>query len=224
MTSILKPHEDTRPVRKLDWTAFAGAEAGDETRSLVDPEVLELRAETERLKSELADLKAGEPERMDAARAKARQEAEDAFKADEAAKLKQLKAGLEDAIEAARPALANVERLALLLAEHALANAFDDVTSYRDQVANAVRHQAKLIGAAAILKLEVSRADFGDDEALADLANALDHDMMELAAVHSLARGKARIRLMLGDVEIDLPRYWLEIKALLSDLATRPQL
>lgn len=220
MTSILKhdPNSSDTSVRALDWNNVARAES--DAVPFVNPEIAALRAEVQRLDEELLEMKAGEPERIAAAREDGRKAAERTLKANDEAKLGALRAGLEAALETASPVFANVERLALLLTERALANAFDDPGHYGDQIASAIRRQSALLGAQAVMNVEVSRADFADEAALSELSRLLQFGGgVVIDAKAELQSGQARLRLMLGEVEINLPRYWTDLKALLSNLS-----
>ncbi|MEQ1809122.1 MAG: hypothetical protein ABL889_04295 [Terricaulis sp.] len=221
MTSILKhdPAASDSSVRALDWSAFVRSEH-DGALVEQNAEVAALRAEIERLDAELSASKGSEPARLAAARAEGRKDAEAAYKANDEAKLAALQAGLGEALEIARPAFANIETIANLIAERAIANALDEASTYRDQIARAIRNQANLLGAQTILKIAVCRADFADDAALDALARELGAACrVEIDADHDLAQGQARLRLMLGEIELDLARYWSDVRALLVDLA-----
>ncbi|WP_443751373.1 FliH/SctL family protein [Asticcacaulis solisilvae] len=206
------------------WTG-APVVPGDTPAKAVDPELLKLRAEHEALKKQL--------EAQEARFAEVRAEADEAFRKGEAKgrdaglreaedqgekRLARLEAGIAQAQAVFAEALGGLESLAPVLAHEALANILGGADERPHLVAAIVRHQVQALEARAVLHIEVSAADFPDDEALA----ALERTLGSLGpAVHaSVARksGECRIKLKLGTLDVGLDRQWAELGALLRDM------
>lgn len=218
MTRVLKSEHSTSSVRieRLDW-ADPGRDAP--SAPTPDPELTRLEAEVARLSEALAAAKADALVNCAAAREDGRLEAEAEFRQRDEARLEILRTGVSQAIESAARSFADLERLALELANVALSGAFGDCAEYRAQTARAVERQIEVLGAHTVLRVEVSQSDFNDAAALATLAAGLKAGGLDITALSTIAPGCARIALTLGEVELDLPRYWSEVTALLAHLA-----
>lgn len=228
MTRVLKKDAATGASEShLRVSAWSTATAAPGTALLpaTDPEILALRAEQEDLKRRL--------EQQDATLSELRAEAEAAFRKGEAKgreaglreaadqdeqRLKRLEAGIEKAQATVAEAMAALERLAPALAHDALANILGQDSDRPQLVAAVVRHQVRTLDARSLIQVEVSAADFPDDDALAVLEGALAGRPSIHASV-GLKSGECRIKLKLGTLDVGVDRQWTELSAMLRDMA-----
>lgn len=219
MTSILKPSDDGAPclVRPLNWATTApGALPEAET---LDPELVHLRAETERLEEELAALRAEVTAKQDAAREEGRrQAASDHVSRDETA-LSALHNGIEKAQQDLANTLSSLDRVAFGLAETALQAILDDPSQYRHVIGRIVTRQMTSLRQQTVLSVCVSAKDFPDAGALHAIRLAAGLDDLALTASPNLAAGACRMKLTIGEIDVDTPKYWHELRSLLRDLA-----
>ncbi len=207
------------------WTTASVAPAGAPPPA-IDPELLALRAETQALKQQL--------EAQEAKLAELAAEAKAAFRKGEASgreaglreaadqgeqRLARLEAGIGQAQAAFAQAMDGLERLAPALAHEALATLIGQAGDRPQLVAAIIGNQVRTLEARSVIHIEVSAADFPDDDALAALEGTLGALGPSLQASVALKSGECRIRLKLGALDVGLDRQWAELAALLRDMA-----
>jgi flagellar biosynthesis/type III secretory pathway protein FliH len=133
-----------------------------------------------------------------------------------AAALAALEAGLERAVAAYREELNSLERLAPLLAREALGLIIEDQGDRAGLMEAVIRTQLGRLSDLAVLRVEVSREDFG---APSELVDRLGRTGLDLTASDSLRSGDCRIRLKLGSVEAGIGQQWERLYTLLGDMA-----
>jgi len=121
------------------------------------------------------------------------------------------------AMDQLRGDLRGMETLAVALAKAALAKVFGDDRDMAARVARLVRRQLEGLDRAAVLRIEVSAADFGDVAALGDLSLAAGLEGIEIKALDLLPPGDCRIRLRLGELEVGLGQQWSRLSGLLDE-------
>lgn len=229
MTRVLKKDTATgvseAQLRVSAWSTATAAPASAQAPA-VDPEILALRAEREDLKRRI--------EQRDATLSELRAEAEAAFREGEAKgreaglreaadqseqRLKRLEAGIGQAQAVFAEAMEALERLAPILAHDALANILGQDSDRPQLVAAVVRHQVRTLDARSLMQVEVSAADFPDDDALAVLEGALGNLGPSIHASVALKSGECRIKLKLGTLDVGVDRQWAELSAVLRDMA-----
>ena len=205
---------DTR-VRAL------GAEAPAPPR--IDPEILALRGEVERLTRDLAsrDNQVAElRSEVEAARRdgieRGREAGLEAGAARAEATLDRLQRGVDVAVGQLARDLISMERLAVALAREGLSKVLGEDADRASLVTQIIRTQVAQLEAQAVLCIEVSPQDFPDAASLSDLAVGPG---IRTEAVSSLASGDCRIQLKLGALEVGLDRQWTNLSAILDDLA-----
>lgn len=222
MTGLIKKAEATAaPVRALTATPRAAPAPSREQRLIAG-----LRDELETLREA---LQARESEVAGHAKA-----IEDAFLAGEAAGRKAglaeaeahheqalavLEQGVDQAVVGFTRDLEALERLAGLLAMEGLAKVLGGEHSYAELVRATVAHHLAGIGAASVMRVEVSPADFPDRAELEALAAGVGFPQLEVRADAKLAPGDCRIKLRLGALEVGVGRQWSGLQALLADTA-----
>jgi flagellar biosynthesis/type III secretory pathway protein FliH len=219
---------DVRSLRSA-WGAADDAPAGSRPAT-VDPELVALREETDRLRRQVdqqraeisglrAQAEAAVREAEKQAEARGREaglrEAED----DSAKRLVRLESGVERAVAEFVQALSALERLAPELARQGLAAMLGAETDRPALVAAIVQRQLRRLEAQAVVRVEVSAADFPDEAALSALAHALGAPGVQIGAESGLFSGDCRVRLKLGTMEIGLNQQWERLDALLRDLS-----
>lgn len=192
----------------------------------IDPERVAWQAEQQRLEgrlaqqaAELAGLRAQLRSAFEEGEAKGREAGVRETADGEARRLARLESGIEQALDTFRQAMDGLERLAPVLAHEALAGIFGSSDERLPLVVAAVRHRFAAIEAGAVLQVEVSAADFADDQALGALETALGPQGPAIHASVALKSGECRIKLRLGTLDIGLDQQWGRLSALLQDMA-----
>lgn len=196
------------------------------------PPVSPLEEECERLRQRVTALD-GELGRRDATIAELRAEiprAEEKAKAEgrelgfkdaqdrQEARLALLDAGIRQAQTRLSENMSSLERLAALLARECLDTVLGDPKHRASSVRKIIANQVAKIEKSSVLTIELSKADFPDDEALAALAEALRP--AALSASEAMAPGACRMTLRLGTIEVGLDRQWTSLRAVLDSIAT----
>ena len=229
MSRVLKLHDAIdAPVISSLRSAW-GASKEDDIAPLppvVDPELLRLRDECEQLRQRL--------QQRETEMVNLRQDAESAFRdgemqgreagvreaADQSAKTRAtLETGVEQAIATFTQTLAGLERLAPMLARQGLAGILGAADHRGELVAAIVQQQLQTLEAQAVIHVEVSAADFGDEAALSSLAESLGSQGVKIHAYTALKSGDCRIKLKLGALEVGLDQQWGRLQSLLNDMA-----
>jgi flagellar biosynthesis/type III secretory pathway protein FliH len=227
MTSIIKAQDATAisaKVRPLPSTAVSVAPLRPEP--VVPPEVLSLRREVEALTSQLASHHA-EVERLKTDVGRAFREGEgEGRKAglreaqdSQSAALARLERGIDGALGEFGQALSSLDRLAALLAREGLVKVLGEPGHYAEMVGRIVRRQLDLLDAQSLVRVEVSKVDFPDQERLAELAASLGRSPLELRTSDEIEAGGCRIKLTLGALEVGVDQQWSSLSAVLQDLA-----
>lgn len=226
MSRLIKSSSTASQVRALDLLRQAP------TTLEPDPRDLELATRAERiaaLEAELTAHRAAEAQRIkDAADAETRAEARGHAAGLEAAdaradeRISRLELGMTEARARLDADLENLERLAALLAETALARLIDDTEHRQPLIAATIRRQMQGLEASAVLHVEVSPRDFPTPEALEPLAREAGLAGVRIETVTSLAAGGCRLKLRLGELEVGLDQQWGALRAVLVDLAASP--
>lgn len=170
-----------------------------------------LEAEAESLKQ---DVEAAWKRGRDAGVAEGRSTAEDRSQALLAA----VTAASDKAVEGFHARLESLDLMAAGLASLALGRITTDPDARRDLVAGAVRRALAETAAEAVVRIEVSRADFPD---AAGLTNAVQATAAEVLLVDGPS-GICRIRLKLGEIDLGLDGQVARLRALL-DTAGAPE-
>jgi len=226
MSRVLK--RDAVPGVHSPVTAWGAPRAGNGEAAGVaaDPEFLALQGECEALKSrldaqaaELAELRDAAQSAFAAGEAKGREAGLREAADGEAERLARLEAGIADARDDLRQSLDGLERLAPALAAEALSGILGATDDRVSLVAAIVRRQLALIESRAVVHVEVSAADFVDDEALAALEGVLGAQGPSVHASVALKSGDCRIKLKLGTLEVGVDQQWGQLRALLQEMA-----
>ncbi|HEX4695797.1 hypothetical protein [Sphingomonas sp.] len=184
--------------------------AATDTETLtVDPRIAELETEVARLQAELADERRAAAEAIAVARLAGRGDAA----ADDEGRTAAVERGLGDALAAWTDRLAEIDRLAVMLARTALAKVFGDDDDRADRVARTIAHHLGRLGEQAVIGVRVSAADFADEQ----LA-ALDSARGRVATDAVLAAGECRIDLKLGAIDVDPALQWVVLDRALAEL------
>jgi len=193
---------------------------------VIDPEILALRRDLEALTARLAERdaeivrlrKSGETAHAEgeaAGREAGRQAAED--RSEEI--LSSLRTGIDAALARYAEELASLGRLSALVAREGLAKLVGDGATRAALLEDMIRAQIEKIDGQAIVRIDVSRADFSDAEALDALKAALGDPRLDLRASDELDSGDCTIRLVLGALEVGIDQQWGRLSGVLSDLA-----
>ena len=146
-----------------------------------------------------------------------REAALDDFEEDRKEALAVLSSTLANAMAVLTNSLLRFEGIALEASLAALNSLVEDVASYRTVLLSTIKRQVKTLDKDTILSISVSRLDFPNSEAVAEIARTVGADNANISVSEKLSRGKCEIKVMLGSLEIDLARSWREIEAVLTD-------
>lgn len=130
--------------------------------------------------------------------------AEARAKRDDGARIDALSRALQDARSALQARFASLESLAVDVARAALEQMFGMTERFPALIAQTIEHHIAHMQAGTVLTVDVSRADFPDDDALQPIAAAAP-DSVVIAHPH-LPAGACRFGLAPGRAELDLPR------------------
>lgn len=228
MSRVLKMDRasDAAGIRSVQ-SAFSLERQGFELAvDAIDPELVALREELARLHIRL--------EQKEAEISELRKQADGAFRKgelqgrdagmreakDHGLKLvTRLEGGVTAALKSFAQALSSLERLAPALAGQALASIFEDSKPRSALVKDIVQRQLKLVATDAIVHIEVSSADFGNDAALTSLAESVGNPRLSLRSFGHLKSGDCRIKLTLGTLEVGVDQQWGRLSAILQDFS-----
>lgn len=189
-------------------------------RSPVELALDEARDEISRLQTallasgELADRKRSEA--FEAGRKEGRSEAGD----DLDRRIASLKKGVDHAQRAWHERLAELDGLAVMLAQSALAKVFGEGADLADLVTRAIAVQVPALRDASVIRVRVSATDFPDAEALAVLRSESGVPPIEILSDPALAAGACTLDLTLGQIDLGIQSQWRELDAFLATLAS----
>jgi type III secretion protein L len=125
--------------------------------------------------------------------------------------------GIGRACEAVSHDTKSLEQLALLVAQAALERVLGPDADQRTLVAEIIARQIELLGAQAILLVEISGKDFAHSDLLE--LKARISERVEIRATDDIARAGCRIKLRLGSLEVGPRQQWSALSAELSKIA-----
>lgn len=210
-TLIKRGHE----VQRLAWRNGLAQPMRTSAR---DPLLVALEHEVDELKRLLAESLDERGKAIEAASTKARKDAEAEHKRADADALTALKKGVASAAEKVEAHFLKEQTLALLLAQVALERVFGEAADFQDLVTRAMRVQLHALRRGSVLSIRVSADDFGDEDALAELAATLG-DGINIAHDPGLSSGECHIDLRLGQVELSISQHWQSLQDELRRLA-----
>ena len=135
-------------------------------------------------------------------------------------RLAQLEAAAQKAADEIAAKLVGLERLAALLARDCVAKILGDADDRAEFIARIIGVQTAKIDQAMLLGIDVARADFPDDAALAALAERLRPLSVALNASEALRTGGCVMTLRLGRMVVGLDQQWPALSDVLDEMAT----
>jgi flagellar biosynthesis/type III secretory pathway protein FliH len=203
-------------VVPLQWRPLDDGRAhGDELTP--DPAIAALQTRIAELDQALLDSEEARADAVARAREEGRKEAEDNHRRDEAAALAALQAAIAQAQDSLSRRLADLDALALVLCENALATVFSRFDDYQERTSRALELQLAGLRNDILLCVFVSPEDFPHSEALETLRRRIGK--IDIVQDGSLGRGEARLDLRLGHIELSLDAHWDAIRKRLVALA-----
>ncbi|KVX16437.1 hypothetical protein WL02_17155 [Burkholderia ubonensis] len=222
MSTLLKAHRvrlENGRKQLAAATANAPQPSADTPIAPPDPHAAEVAVLTARVAELEAACAALERERHEAYRKgvdDGGRAADARAKRDDDARVGALSRGVQDARAALQARFASLESLALDVARAALEQIFGATERYPALIAQTIRHHVAQMEAGTVLTVDVSRADFPDDDALQPVATAAPDSIV--AAHPHLPAGACRLGLAPGRAELDLPRQCGRLLAALDRL------
>lgn len=221
---IKKAQTAAAPVRALTAAARPAPAPSREQRLIAElqGELEQLRETLQARETEIAShakaigdaFLAGEAAGREAGRAEAQARHDQALAA--------LERGVGDAVTDFGRDLEALERLAGLLALEGMAKVLGGEHGHAELVRATLAHHLAGLSAAAVVRAEVSPADFPDQAALETLAAGVGFPRLQILADTDLAPGDCRIKLRLGALEVGIGQQWAGLQALLADTAVAP--
>lgn len=132
-----------------------------------------------------------------------------------------LQRGITHAQNEIKQSISALERIALDVAQEALAVLIGDKDHYRDVLQKMILSQSALLDANIIVEVAISRCDFPDSNEIADLETQLAVPKGSLRLSDELEAGRCHFVLTSGGVELDMTRSWKEISAILAAASQR---
>jgi flagellar assembly protein FliH len=225
MSGIIKADAASGTVRRFAPVAYPPALAsaretpGSAARAKLEAEKTALVREVDEMKLALAeaDKKRGETEQR--AKAEGHAEGLKAAEAAEAERLAALEAALAEMTSAWNERLQGLDELAARIARTALSKLFDSWEDAAEFVTRSIARQVRLMRRETIMAIRVSRDDFPDEAALADLAARAKTGSVRILADADLSPGECRADLQLGHLDLGLRSQRKEVTRLLDSLA-----
>ncbi len=131
-----------------------------------------------------------------------------------------LDAAIRDSQSILSNGVAGLDRLAAELARDCLDKIFADPDHQAARVTEILAAQLCSIEKSMLVRIEVSRVDFPDDEALAALAAKHELFRTTVTATTALPTGGCVLTLRLGQMEIGLDRQWASLRDVLDAIGT----
>lgn len=144
--------------------------------------------------------------------------AEEAFEDDRDAALSALKHGIEAAGKDLSRALEGFETLALLVAVEAVEKLTGNAKQYRKVLTDAIKTQVSELQSSTVVSITVARSDFPDTREVAPLSQSLGIEAIKVIVSDDLDASECRIKLLLGQAEINLLGQWDDLKQRLTGL------
>lgn len=180
-----------------------------------DPHIAALTAQRDDAQAMLAALREQTVIEIAAAREEG---AEDARRAEDE-RVAAIEQGVADALAAWRDRLDGLEQLAAQLSKAALAKLFDDSADLADLVGRTLARRMRAIDTAAVVRVRVSAADFGDADALQALAVRAGSPAAAIVAEPDAPPGACEIDLAVGHLDLSIHGQWHAIEQCLAAIA-----
>lgn len=211
-TLIKRGHD----VQRLAWRSGLAQPLQAPAR---DPRLGALEHEVDELRRLLAESLEERGKAIEAARTEARKDADAEHKRADADALTALRKGVASAAEKVEAHFLKEQTLALLLAQVALERVFGEAPDFQGLVTRAIRAQLHALRRGSVLTVRVSADDFGDEDALTELAATLGAGGINIAHDPGLSSGECHIDLRLGQVELSISQHWQSLQVELRRLA-----
>ena len=204
-------------------TGLAGAILG-QVKNTETPEITLLKAENVELKKQLEQLKLDSKAAIEDVEVKVREQVKKSIKQDFSKAYDKLSASIDKAIGDFEDQLASTEALSLLVAQTALEKIFHPTDNYHELTARMIKKQMQGLRRETVVEVRVSGDDFESNEALEDLAFALDLNRANIKISQKLQAGDCIIDLRLGRMELSINNQWEELKTLFKTMAMEESL
>ncbi|MEA3017890.1 MAG: flagellar assembly protein FliH [Sphingomonadales bacterium] len=218
MSRLVKATSAGGSVRRLVVAAPAG-DADRRSSSVGGPRIDAVAEEIGRLEAALAEARAEAAQAVARAREEGREEARAEAEDREDGRLRALEAIATAAQGALERRLDELDRLALLLAQRALAQLVEPDAGLAALVERSIARQMRFVRGKTVAAIHVSGEDFPGEPALAELAARAGIGSVRLAADPELRSGQCRIDLRLGHVDLHVGPRWGEMAELLETMA-----
>ena len=156
-------------------------------------------------------------ERIEAAFQKGLKAGETAADTRAAQRIETLETGIGQARKSLVDRLEKMEIPALEVARTSLSRLLEDTSQYMPLVAQAIARQMRDIDAELVLSIHVSKEDFSDPVALANISQS--HPGISVQCDPELPSGGCRIDLQLGRIDAGIPGQWQRLSTFLESLA-----
>lgn len=225
MTALIKAASG-RPVRRFVDHVGVGLGGGLIGAAVPEPAENVEATQIAVLTQELAELRrtmAADREAATRALVKAREDGtrqgQEAARCDDDKRLAMLGEGVAGAREAWERRIGDLDGLAALVAQSAIARLFDGCDSHADFVVGMIARQLRHLRHETVLTIRVSPKDFPDEVALAALGTGAGTGAIAVVRDDALDGGQCRIDLQLGHLDLCSRAQWREMSELLHELS-----
>jgi flagellar biosynthesis/type III secretory pathway protein FliH len=223
MTRLIKsdafdgPRVRSLPVASAPTEEALRARAVDAQFDTLRNEIAALKIELEAKGAEIAELRGEVSAAFEAGQTTGREAGLKAAKSREAERLAALDAALKGATEDYRTKIEALEHIATSVAAAGLEKVFGARNEFAALATEVIKEQVRQLERRSIVSVEVSRADFTDDEKLEALAASARIPKLLLTASDDLPAGGCTIKLTLGALEIGVDQQWSRLRSMLID-------
>lgn len=220
MRSVLKSGTGAvaRAVRPLGFVQEISLQEQEHER--LRGEIVRLQAELRAATASLMQEESRTAESYEAGRASGQAEGLSLAAQDDARRLELLQNTIEAALQQLRAQMAIVEEAGSLLARDCLEILFGETTSWDAALKQVLKLQLSKLDAALVLGIELSRSDFPDATALANIAIHNGLRPGKVVAREDFAPGSCIIRLRLGEIDVGIPQQWSILRKTLEQIGT----
>lgn len=223
--TVIKPFEHRRNhiVSELPRLGSVGRSQSAQREEIVSSAVAgqsEKDMVIEGLRAQIEDLKERHVTDLEEARTQGVQDGAEEAAANTAQLIGAISGEIEKATNILTESQNSIEALSVQFARQVLRNVFLPDSAQEVAVVDGLRKLLNDLGTSMVLSIRVSPVDF-DPKASEELLETLlgPQTNMKIEIDTSLQKGQCSAQLRLGEVDLSVPDYWLEVEALIEQIS-----
>jgi flagellar biosynthesis/type III secretory pathway protein FliH len=222
MSAIIKSGSVTelsavRPIKAASFTRAISKQ--DEERNRLQQRIAALEEELRKRDEAMAALRADVERAFEEGKTQGRNEGLMQAEDRQAERFTLLENGVQEALDGLSKDLSSLERLSALLARECLDKILGASDDRAELVGRIIAEQIGKIERSTLLGIEVSRADFPDDQSLAALGAHIGLPSVALTADAEKPSGACTMTLRLGRMDVGLDQQWSALREVLGEMA-----